>query len=116
EMNGRAIDCSTRRDGGPVPPWRSKTRPRGPWPPRMMWQIRPQAEATFERTNAKISEHRLSLLSPAVAWFCAASLAGNLAAIDSKAAVQESIHHRPVRHLDGYRDPAWLAGDRHQPL
>ena len=48
-----------------------------------MWQIRPQAEATFERTNAKISEHRLSLLSPAVAWFCAASLAGNLAAIDT---------------------------------
>ena len=49
-----------------------------------MWQIRPQAEATFERTNAKISEHRLSLLSPAVAWFCAASLAGNLAAIDTR--------------------------------
>ena len=36
--------------------------------------------------------------------------------VHGKAAVQESIHHRPVRHLDGYRDPAWLAGDRHQPL
>jgi len=48
----------------------------------MMGQIRPQAEATFERTTAKISDHRLSLLSPAVAWFRAASLAGNLAAID----------------------------------
>src|SRR5215208_2089867 len=33
-----------------------------------------------------------------------------------KAAVQESIHHRPVRHFNGHRDPAWLAGDRHQPL
>ena len=26
-----------------------------------------------------------------------------------KAAVQESIHHRPVRHFNGRRDPAWLA-------
>ena len=33
-----------------------------------------------------------------------------------KAAVQESIHHRPVRHLNRHRDPAWLARDRHQPV
>src|SRR3954452_1843092 len=47
-----------------------------------MRQTRPRAEATSDRTNAKISDHRPSLRSPAVAWFCAASLAGNLAAID----------------------------------
>jgi hypothetical protein len=29
-----------------------------------------------------------------------------------KAAVQESIHHRPVRHFNGHRDPARLACDR----
>ena len=33
-----------------------------------------------------------------------------------KAAVQESIHHRPVRHLNRHRDPAWLARDRYQPV
>src|SRR4051794_37608366 len=33
-----------------------------------------------------------------------------------EAAVQESIHHRPVRHLNGHRDPPWLARDRHQPV
>jgi hypothetical protein len=58
----------------------------------MMGQIRPQAEATFERTNAKISDHRLSLLSPAVAWFRAASLAGNRAAIDSPGQLSQWRH------------------------
>src|SRR3954447_18073975 len=48
-----------------------------------MRQTRPRAEATSDRTTAKISDHRSSLRSPAVAWFCAASLAGNLATIDS---------------------------------
>src|SRR3954469_8675495 len=52
-----------------------------------MRQTRPRAEAASERTNAKISDHRPSLRSPAVAWFCAASLAGNLAAIDKHARV-----------------------------
>jgi hypothetical protein len=33
-----------------------------------------------------------------------------------KAAVQKSIHHRPVRHLNGHRDRAWVAGHRHQPV
>src|SRR4051794_13808439 len=33
-----------------------------------------------------------------------------------EAAVQESIHHRPVRHLNGHRDPPWLACNRHQPV
>src|SRR5215210_4316304 len=34
----------------------------------------------------------------------------------SKAAVQKSIHDRPMRHLDGHRDPPWLARGRHQPV
>jgi hypothetical protein len=70
----------------------------------MMGQIRPQAEATFERTNAKISDHRLSLLSPAVAWFRAASLAGNLAAIDMTARIADSYSAeipRRGRLMDG---------------
>src|SRR5829696_1960518 len=33
-----------------------------------------------------------------------------------EAAVQESIHHRPVRHLNRHRDPPWLACGRHQPI
>src|SRR3954465_7184840 len=36
--------------------------------------------------------------------------------VHGEAAVQKGIHHRPVRHFDGYRDPAWLARNRHQPI
>jgi hypothetical protein len=36
--------------------------------------------------------------------------------VHGKAAVQQGIHHRPVRHFNGHRDPAWLARDRHQPV
>ena len=33
-----------------------------------------------------------------------------------EAAVQERIDHRPVRHLNRHRDPAWVARGRHQPI
>src|SRR5215204_4299053 len=33
-----------------------------------------------------------------------------------KAAVQQGIHHRSVRHLDGHRNRAWVAGHGHQPV
>src|SRR5215218_6823294 len=36
--------------------------------------------------------------------------------VHGKAAVQKSIHHRPVRHLDGHRNRAWVAGHGHQPV
>ena len=36
--------------------------------------------------------------------------------VHGEAAVQESIHDRPVRHLNRHRDPAWLARDRYQPI
>src|SRR4051812_40084352 len=36
--------------------------------------------------------------------------------VHGKAAVQESIHDRPVRHLNRHRDRAWVASHRHQPV
>src|SRR5215218_5651243 len=36
--------------------------------------------------------------------------------VHGKAAVQKSIHHRPVRHLDGHRNRAWVAGHGYQPV
>src|SRR3954470_11487520 len=36
--------------------------------------------------------------------------------VHGKAAVQKSIHHRPVWHLNRHRDPTWLARDRAQPV
>src|SRR3712207_800328 len=36
--------------------------------------------------------------------------------VHGEAAVQQGIHDRPVRHLDGHCDSAWLARDRHQPV
>src|SRR5215210_4278645 len=36
--------------------------------------------------------------------------------VHGEAAVQESIDNRPVRHLDGHCDRAWVARGRHQPV
>jgi PAS domain S-box-containing protein len=36
--------------------------------------------------------------------------------VHGEAAVQQRIHHRPVRHLDRHRDGAGIARDRHQPV
>src|SRR3954470_14572985 len=36
--------------------------------------------------------------------------------VHGKAAVQQGIHHRPVRHLDRHRNRAWVASHGHHPL
>jgi hypothetical protein len=35
--------------------------------------------------------------------------------VHGEAAVQQRIHHRPVRCLDRHRDKAWVIGQGHQP-
>ena len=42
----------------------------------------------------------------------AAGFASISVRVHGKAAVQKSIHHRPVRHLNRHRDRAWVARSR----